>query len=1192
MAEDPRPIVLVVDDDDAVRSLIAEGLALAGFAIEEAATGAEALRLVSRLPAAVVLDVKLPDMSGVDVCRWIRATALTSSLPVLMMSGFLMTDEHRTLGLSSGADLYITKPVSPRGLAVAIDTLLRLRRAADEAHLSLAHARLLVGQLSGALSLADVLARVGDVTHALIRADVVRVRLLDPATGHLIVAASKGTRFPEADPLGTGLSALVMAERRTVAVADVTSDPRILYKERLEREGVASLLGAPVMVGDESVGVLVCWSRTPRAWSAEDVMRVETIAAHAAGAIRNARLFEENAHRRRIAESLAEMSLLASSSMDPGEVSRRVVTSVQRLLLADDVGLYRLEPETGHLVLSTRSGAADWEPRLGPGEGLNGFALRARQPVTTADSLADPRIVLTAEHRARLETFGSRAVLSVPLLVRDRAIGTVCATAARNRAFGPDEISVAAAFASHAAIALENSRLFEDSELRRQEAESLAEVGRLMSQSLDVAEVGARILGSLHRLVKTDTAALYVREDDAGTLRLLYATPGPTWDPVMQPGHGVSGLAIREGRPVEIPDVLSDPRVRMPDGMRARLEKLRFRAALGVPLAVQGQVIGAITMLATTGRTFTVDDVQLATALASHAAVALHNSRLFAERLAIAKQLETRERQQAAIVRIGRRALGAVQIDALLDEAAAIVAETLGIERVATFELSQDGTVLTPRAGLRWTADLCEAEVVRNSPTSRLLALGMPVVFEDTAARVSLMPSDFLAQQGIASGVEVVVDGLIPPFGVLGAYSDRPRRFSDDDVTFLRTAASVVGMAIVGIRAESALRRHADRLRIMREIDQAILAARSSSETAAVALEHLVKLIPCWRASVLLFDHEEATVGVFAVTGAGEEEFPPGPRYAITEIGADDLVELRGGRVHLVPDVTAVDAGPLMRQFAARGLRSYFRTPLTVRGELIGALTLSFDRPHAFSGVDVELTRELAEPLAVAIDQARLHERVLSSRARLQLLSRRRLEIEETERARLARELHDEIGQLLTGLKLSLERIERGPDRAPGAAIAAARQQVTELMARVRELSIDLRPAGLEDLGLIAALGALVQRYAAQTQITVTLKERGVQGRRFPREVESAAYRIIQEALTNVARYAGVATVTVRLWADDGQLGVQVEDRGRGFGPALARGTGLAGMRERAALLGGRLDVHSAADEGTCITAEFPLEAS
>src|SRR5918994_872904 len=121
MAQDFHPTVLVVDDDEDVRAVIVEGLTSAGFDVEEAATGAEALRLVSRLPAAVVLDVSLPDMNGVDVCRRIRASTLTSSLPVLMMSGLLLTDAHRMLGLSSGADLYISKPVSPNALAVAIE---------------------------------------------------------------------------------------------------------------------------------------------------------------------------------------------------------------------------------------------------------------------------------------------------------------------------------------------------------------------------------------------------------------------------------------------------------------------------------------------------------------------------------------------------------------------------------------------------------------------------------------------------------------------------------------------------------------------------------------------------------------------------------------------------------------------------------------------------------------------------------------------------------------------------------------------------------------------------------------------------------------------------------------------------------------------------------------------------------------
>jgi signal transduction histidine kinase len=600
-----------------------------------------------------------------------------------------------------------------------------------------------------------------------------------------------------------------------------------------------------------------------------------------------------------------------------------------------------------------------------------------------------------------------------------------------------------------------------------------------------------------------------------------------------------------------------------------------------------------LALTGATGARFSREEVAVATAFASHAAIALENSRLFAERLANAAEIATRERQQAAIARIGQRALAAEDVDALLEESTTIVAETLGLEHVAIFELSQDGTVLMPRTG----ADERDGslEVTQRPTSEQLLATGRAVVFDDAAAGGSIISGEYLARRDIVSGVEVVIDGLIPPFGILGAYADEPRRFSEDDLTFLRTAASVIGMAIVRIRAESALRRHADRLRIMREIDEAILAARSSSETAAVAIEHLLKLVPCWRATVLIFDHEEGTMSVFAVSGACAETFPAGLRQRLEDMGEADLAELKQGRVHVVPDVSAVTTPPLIRQFVERGLRSYFRVPLTVRGELIGAITLGFSRPNAFSGEDVEVTREVGEPLAVAIDQARLHERVVSSREQLQAVSRRMIEIEESERSQLARELHDEIGQLLTGLKLSLERLERGADRPPGQALAVARQQVTDLMGRVRALSLDLLPAGLDDLGLVPALGALAQRYTAQTRIRVAFRQRGVEDRRFPREVEAAAYRIVQEALTNVARYAGVSDVTVRLWADGGQLGIQVEDLGCGFNPVETPGserTGLVGMRERATLLGGRLDIESAPAQGTRITAELPLEVS
>ncbi|MDE3091110.1 MAG: sensor histidine kinase, partial [Chloroflexota bacterium] len=205
----------------------------------------------------------------------------------------------------------------------------------------------------------------------------------------------------------------------------------------------------------------------------------------------------------------------------------------------------------------------------------------------------------------------------------------------------------------------------------------------------------------------------------------------------------------------------------------------------------------------------------------------------------------------------------------------------------------------------------------------------------------------------------------------------------------------------------------------------------------------------------------------------------------------------------------------------------------------------------------------------------------------------RLVEVQEQERRDIARELHDEIGQSLTGLKVLLETQNGLLEEKVASDLRNAQALVGELVRKVRDLSLDLRPAMLDDLGLLPALGWYLERYTAQTRVQVTFKHTGVERRRFAPAVETAAYRIVQEALTNVARHAGVGAATVRLWANPDMLGVQIEDQGKGFDSAatLAQGetSGLTGMRERTILLGGDLTIESAPERGTRLTAELPL---
>lgn len=220
-------------------------------------------------------------------------------------------------------------------------------------------------------------------------------------------------------------------------------------------------------------------------------------------------------------------------------------------------------------------------------------------------------------------------------------------------------------------------------------------------------------------------------------------------------------------------------------------------------------------------------------------------------------------------------------------------------------------------------------------------------------------------------------------------------------------------------------------------------------------------------------------------------------------------------------------------------------------------------------------------------------ERALKEQAeRLQVLSHKLLDIQENERRAVARELHDEIGQALTGLKLSLEMVDRLPPELARESIRGAVSLANDLISRVRKLSLDLRPAVLDDLGLLPALLWHFERYTKQTGVQVDFRHQGLEGRRFERDLETAACRIVQEALTNVARHAHTQSVEVRVWVDDVSLNLRVEDEGVGFDAQALRGassSGLVGMEERASILGGSLMIDTQSGRGTHLVAELPL---
>jgi signal transduction histidine kinase len=393
--------------------------------------------------------------------------------------------------------------------------------------------------------------------------------------------------------------------------------------------------------------------------------------------------------------------------------------------------------------------------------------------------------------------------------------------------------------------------------------------------------------------------------------------------------------------------------------------------------------------------------------------------------------------------------------------------------------------------------------------------------------------------------------------------------------------------------AEPELQRYGRRLQILHQLDLAILAAQSVESVAAVALRYLRQLlIPCLGANVMLFNLETNEATILATSVRGGARLAAGTSFALD---AFDLEALRKGKMHVLEDIRLVgDPAPVLQALRSSQVRSITSVPLIVQGELVGALSLASDRPGVLESEWMDIVRELAHPLAIAIQQAELIERLQAGREQLRQVTRQIISAQEEERYRIARELHDGAGQSLTALKISLKLVQA--DLPPESLslyenLQEAISLVGETEQQVRLVVHGLRPPALDILGLNLALEDLCYEFARRTKLVVDYA--GADAPVLPGAITINLYRILQEALTNVAKHAQASHVWVTLHCDSDRVTLSVEDDGRGFDPGSKLfgqpgGVGLLGMRERLALLGGSLEIEAQPGRGTRLMAQAP----
>ncbi len=572
-------------------------------------------------------------------------------------------------------------------------------------------------------------------------------------------------------------------------------------------------------------------------------------------------------------------------------------------------------------------------------------------------------------------------------------------------------------------------------------------------------------------------------------------------------------------------------------------------------------------------------------------------SRLLDERRLADRRLQTRATELTALYGITEAARGDFDMDRLLTRVLDVAITAFGAgagwisaldggcpraSRLVAVRGVSDDLVSAEEPKLRPACATCTAWCVSPTTSGRTLA----------ATECEKTLGDPLLVEGFQRHRGVLLPAGSRGDAVLNLLWRAPDHKVASEDSLLGAIARQVEIAVENsnlFTAEKVARKHADTLR------SASLAITRSLDIEAVfpaLLQHLGTLVPFDRAKVMLFE-SKSRVRVRAIfTADGILDFQEVPLGTFdSEANATVKEVLASGRSVCVAD-TQEEPG-----WGTRGQsdieRSWLGVPLMAAGEAIGLFTLVKAEPGFFTPERVQLVEALSAPASVAIANARLFEEVLSGREQIQKMARKLVEGQENERRRIARELHDEAGQLLTSLMLGLRLLENktgSPEEVRGSA-----RELKNIAGMVQEglhrLASDLRPAALDHVGLVPALGHLVAGFSRAGGPAIRLETFGFDGKRFSPDVDIALYRIAQEALTNAVRHSGAKEVSVVLTLRGAGISLVVEDDGRGFDVEAASQSsrlGLPGIRERAEMLGGKLLVESSPGSSTTLVVEIP----
>jgi PAS domain S-box-containing protein/putative nucleotidyltransferase with HDIG domain len=791
----------------------------------------------------------------------------------------------------------------------------------------------------------------------------------------LCVVAVQGFEHPDkminqTYPVKDSLFSEIQMTGKPIILADTMVEPR--FHQWVGTDHVRSWLGVPLVVREEVIGYITLGNHEPSRYHEESAVLVQAFAHPVAAAIENARLYEAEQRRLRESETLRKAALVVASTLDQTHAIQLILDQLALVVPYDSASV--LIMKDGYLEIVGGQGWEDPAAVLGlhfpiPGDNPNSLVVEQRSPVILGNAPQQYAEFRQKPHNHILSWLG------VPMIVRDRIIGILAIDSKQPEHFTQESLRLVTAFASQAATAIENARLYEEA---IQATERRAILHRASQEIARASQDPEQVYAAVHRasvqLMPAEAFAItLVEEQSQETVGVYLIDKGGRAAVDRVPaGSGLSGLVISTGKPVITHDLMADP---IPGSVHFG-EEDEVRSILAVPLRLADKVVGMLSVQSYQPHAYTDDDQALLEMLAAHAAVAIENARLYAVTLQRLKELE-------AVNHISTALRSAQTVDEMLPSLLDETLKILGSDSGVIWLYDQVEGVLKERAARGWFAVIQETPI---KPGEGIAG----TVFKTGQVSVSKeFSSDPLTRESIRAQLPTGWGGACVPIrtgreaiGVVFVSVELPRQLQEDAVHLLVTLCEMAGNAIRRATLHEQTERQLQRLASLRAVDMAINTILDLRVMLGILIDHIISQLKVDAVNILLINPHSPTLYHAASSGFRSEAFK-NIRLYISDSLAGQAIRTRT-TTH-IPDLGNTKLPGRGELRTEEGFVTYFGVPLIAKGQIKGVLE-TFHRSQVEPDLEWRSFLEtLAGQAAIAIDNSVLFEELQQTNMNLSL---------------------------------------------------------------------------------------------------------------------------------------------------------------------------------------------------------------